>query len=321
MIGWLFGTLFRTRRGQGQTMTTLNIRRGVADANGMQIAYEDMGNVADPAVLLIMGFSAQLTLWPDEFCAQLVDKGYRVVRFDNRDIGLSSKLSGVRVEGSKWLRMARHQLGRSSEVPYTLVDMAADTRGLLDHLGIDAVHLVGASMGGMIAQIFAAEFSERVKSVGIIFSTTNQPFLPPPSPSALKSLVTGPAEPTREQVIATSVKARRIIGSPKYPEPLDAIEAAATRDYDRSHYPAGVIRQLAAATGTGNLVRFSERISAPTVVIHGSADPLIRPAGGKAVAKAIRGAKLHVIDGMGHDLPPQLHAQITSLLVDNFGRA
>lgn len=302
-------------------MTTLDIRRGMADVNGVQIAYEDIGNVDDPVVLLIMGFSAQLTLWPDDFCGLLVDNGYRVVRFDNRDIGLSSKLSGVRVKGSMWLRMARHEFGQASSVPYTLVDMAEDTRRLLDHLGIESAHVVGASMGGMIAQIIAAEYSERVESVGIIFSTTNQPFLPPPSPPALKSLVFGPKNPTRDQVIANSVRARQTIGSPKYPETREAIEAAASRDYDRNFYPAGVIRQLAAATGTGSLVRFAKRISAPTVVIHGSADPLIRPAGGKAVAKAIPGARLHIIEGMGHDLPPQLLEQIAGLLVENFGWA
>lgn len=302
-------------------MTVSEIRRGVADANGIQIAYEDIGELEAPAVLLIMGFSAQLTLWPEAFCELFVAKGYRVIRFDNRDIGLSTKLDGLRVAGSMWSRLARYQLGRPSPAPYTLVDMTEDTCGLLDHLKIESAHVVGASMGGMIAQILAAEHPERTRSLGILFSTTNQPLLPPPSPRALLALIKGPADPGREAVIANSVKARQIIGSPRYPESLEAIETAATLDYERDYTPAGMVRQFAAATGTGSLLSYAKRVVAPTVVIHGSADPLIRPAGGRAVAKAIPGAVLHIIDGMGHDLPAQLHPEITDTLVDTFQRA
>jgi pimeloyl-ACP methyl ester carboxylesterase len=303
-------------------MTTLNVRSGKADANGLQIAYEDMGGITDPPVLLIMGFGAQLTYWPLEFCRSLVDAGNRVIRFDNRDIGLSSKLDGVRVDGSKWARMARHQLGLSSPVPYTLADMANDLLGLCDHLGIEFAHVVGASMGGMIAQIFAAEHPERVMSLGIMFSTTNQPLLPPPRPSALRALISSPGKnPTREQVIDMIVESSIAISSPGYPESDDAVRERATAAYDRSFYPAGVIRQFAAATGTGSLLLYSRRIDKPTVVIHGSADPILRPGNGRAVAKAIKGAELHVIEGMGHDLPPQLMPRLSKLLLDSFAHA
>ncbi|MCX5041666.1 alpha/beta fold hydrolase [Aldersonia sp. NBC_00410] len=302
-------------------MTIPDIRRGKAAANGLELAYEDMGDPDRPAVLLIMGFSAQLTLWPDDFCAALVDGGYRVIRFDNRDIGLSSKLHGVRVGGSTLLRMGVSQLGRASTVPYTVADMAADTVGLLDHLDIEAAHIVGASMGGMIAQVFAAEYPERVRSLGIVFSSTNQPLLPPPSVAAIRTLLASPgANPTREQVIAQSVRARQVIGSPQFPEAPEVLAERAARDYDRSYYPAGVVRQFAAVTGSGSLLGYSRRIDAPTVVIHGSADPLIRPAGGRAVARAVEGARLHVIKGMGHDLPAPLLPEISGELLKNFTR-
>lgn len=302
-------------------MTLPDIRRGTAPANGLELAYEDIGDPSHPPVLLIMGFSAQLTLWPDEFCAALVDGGYRVIRFDNRDIGLSSRLDGVRVDGALWRRLANFQLGRASSVPYTLRDMAQDTVGLLDHLGIESAHVVGASMGGMIAQIVAAEHAARVRTLGIVFSSTNQPLLPPPRPAALRTLLASPGvNPTRDQVIAQSVRARKIIGSPRYPEPDHVVSARAARDYDRSYYPSGVVRQFAAVSGTGSLLAHSRRIDSPTVVIHGKEDPLIRPAGGRAVAKAIKGSRLHLIDGMGHDLPAALIPEITGELLRNFAQ-
>jgi pimeloyl-ACP methyl ester carboxylesterase len=287
-----------------------------AEVNGLRLAYEEIGEPTAPPVVLIMGFGAQLTLWPDEFCRLLVAAGYRVIRFDNRDVGLSDKLDGARVGGATAVRMVRHWFGLASRVPYTLVDMAADVAGLLDHLGLTSAHIVGASMGGMIAQVFAGRYPERVRSVGIIFSSTNQRFLPPPRPAALLSLLASPGpNPTREHIVDLVVKSARIIGSPAYPEPEDVIRARAAADYDRCYYPAGVVRQFAAVTGTGDLVRYSRRITAPTVVIHGTADPLIRPACGRAVARAIPGATLHLIAGMGHDLPPQLHRPITDHLL------
>ncbi|TSD95150.1 alpha/beta hydrolase [Skermania sp. ID1734] len=299
----------------------MEMRQGSADANGITIAYEDIGNPADPAVVLIMGFTAQLTMWPMPLCESFVEAGYRVIRLDNRDIGLSTKFDGVRVQGSIWPRMGRHFFGMSSTVPYTLVDMAEDVVGLLDHLGIDRANIVGASMGGMIAQILAGAHPERVLSLNIIFSSTNQPFLPPPSLPALSTLLTGPGpRASRDEIIDSIVKARRSIGAQRYQVPIEELRKQVAADYDRSYNPAGVIRQFAATTGTGSLLPYDKRIQAPTVVIHGTADPLVRPACGKAVAKAIRGAQLHLIDGMGHSLPPALLPQISKLLLDNFRR-
>ncbi|KAA0020234.1 alpha/beta hydrolase [Antrihabitans cavernicola] len=266
-----------------------------------------------------MGFSCQLIHWPLNFCQLLVDAGYRVIRFDNRDIGLSTKFDSVRLEGSQLLRMARFELGLPSPVPYTLVDMAADTDGLLDHLGIDSVHVVGASMGGMIAQVYTAEHPDRVASLGILFSNTNQALMPPPHPAAIRTLLESPGRnPTREQIVAKAVQAHKVIGSPKYPEAEDVTAARAGEAFDRSYSPAGIVRQFGATLGTGSLLSYSTRITAPTVVVHGSADRLIRPAGGRAVAKAIRGATLHIVDGMGHDLPQQLHTELTGYLLSNF---
>ena len=299
----------------------MEIRRGMAEANGLELAYEDMGDVLHPPVLLIMGLSAQLSLWPLGFCEQLVKQGYRVIRFDNRDIGLSSKLSQLKVRGPVWQRMLRAQLGLPSPVPYTLHDMAADVRGLLDFLQIPSAHIVGASMGGMITQVFAATWPERVRSVGIIFSSTNQALLPPPKPSALKPLMSGPGKgATREQIIAHSMHFMRVIGGPKYPHTEDELRTLATTMYERSYHPAGVVRQFNAILGTGSLRSLAKRIDKPAVVIHGLSDPLVRPACGKAVARAIPDSRLVLIPGMGHDLPAGVWPQITHALVVNFKR-
>ena len=232
----------------------MRIEQGIAPANSVEIAYEDMGSVDDPAVLLIMGLSAQLTLWPMDFCTRLVDAGYRVIRIDNRDIGLSTKMTGQKVRGSQILRMIRHELGMSSDVPYTIVDMAADAVGVLDHLGVDTVHVVGASMGGMITQVFAGSYPERTESVGILFSSTNEPFLPPPDPRALLPLLGGVGkDATKEEIIAHSAKTLSTIDSPGFRTPLEEQLEIAQVMYERNYNPSGVVRQMAAITGTGSL--------------------------------------------------------------------
>jgi pimeloyl-ACP methyl ester carboxylesterase len=298
------------------------VRAGVAEANGIQIAYEDIGDVNAPPVVLIMGFSAQLTFWPFELCRLLAAGGYRVIRFDNRDVGLSTKLDGVRVGGLSVVRMAHHVIGRAHPGPYTLVDMADDVRGLCDHLGVERAHVIGASMGGMIAQIFAAQNAARTASLGIIFSSTNQAFLPPPKPAALRALVGGMGKsPSREQVIERIMAAERVLGGGRYTDPDSELRELAAANYDRCFYPAGLVRQFAAATGTGSLVPYAKQITAPTVVIHGSADPILRPGNGRAVAKAVPGARLHIIEGMGHHLPAPLLPELSSLLLENFARS
>lgn len=300
----------------------MEIRRGIAETNGLQLAYEDMGDVLHPPLLLVMGLGAQLTLWPDGFCRQLVEQGFRVIRFDNRDIGLSSRLSHLRVRGPVWKRFVRAQLGLSSPVPYTLHDMAADVNGLIEFLQLPSVHLVGGSMGGMISQLVAATYPQRVRSLGIIFSSTNEAMLPPPKLWALKALMTGPGkDATPEQIIASSKRLMRLIGSPRYPFTEDELHEMASDLYQRSYHPAGVVRQFNAILGTGSLKPFSQRIRKPSVVIHGTQDPLVRPACGKAVAKAIPGSRLVMIDGMGHDLPAGVWQPITTALVDNARRA
>lgn len=300
----------------------MQVRTGIASSGGLDIAYEDMGDPADPPVLLIMGLGAQLLLWRTGFCEKLVAQGLRVIRYDNRDVGLSTKLTGRHVDGPVPLRMARSFFGLRSAAPYTLEDMADDAAAVLDHLGIDRAHVVGASMGGMIAQVVAARFAARTRSLGVIFSSNNRACLPPPAPKALLSLLTGPSPSSpREVIIDNAVRVSRIIGSPGYRTPEDQLRADAIESYERSFYPWGIARQFAAILGSGSLAGYDRQITAPTVVIHGLADKLMRPSGGRAIARAIRGARLVLIEGMGHDLPEPLWDRVISELTATFAVA
>jgi pimeloyl-ACP methyl ester carboxylesterase len=300
----------------------VEIRTGTATSGDIDIYYEEMGNPNDPAVLLIMGLGAQLLLWRDGFCEKLVDQGLRVLRYDNRDVGLSSKLHGLRAGGSQPVRMARSFLGRRSNSVYTLEDMADDAAALLDHLEIDRSHIVGASMGGMIAQVFAARHRHRTQTLGVIFSSNNAPLLPPPGPRQLLAVIRGPApNSARDVIVENAVRVNRIIGSPGYPAAEERIRAEAIEGYERSFYPVGIARHFDAVLGTGSLLRYDRQITAPTVVIHGKADKLMRPSGGRAIAKAIAGARLVLYDGMGHELPEQLWDEIIGELKTTFGEA
>lgn len=296
----------------------MRVRTGTAKSGDLDIVYEDFGDEGDPAVLLIMGLGAQLLLWRKEFCEKLVNQGLRVIRFDNRDVGLSSKLPGAHSGAPLVPRMARSLIGVKSPAAYTLEDMADDAAALLDHLGLDRAHIVGGSMGGMIAQVFAARHAARTRSLGVIFSSNNQALLPPPGPRQLLSLLQKPADTSREAVIANAVRLTRIIGSPGYPVAEDKARADALESYQRSYYPAGVGRQFAAILGSGSLRHYNRQTSAPTVVIHGRADKLMRPSGGRAVARAIPGARLVLFDGMGHELPEPLWDDIIGELKTNF---
>ncbi|MBJ7464958.1 MAG: alpha/beta hydrolase [Mycolicibacterium sp.] len=293
-------------------------RTGTAKSGDLDIVYEDFGNEDDPAVLLIMGLGAQLVLWRKDFCEKLVNQGLRVIRFDNRDVGLSSKLPGAHSGAPLIPRMARSLVGVKSPAAYTLEDMADDTAALLDHLGLDRAHVVGGSMGGMIAQVFAARHAARTRSLGVIFSSNNRALLPPPGPRQLLALLQKPADTSRDAVIANTIRMTRIIGSPGFPVPEDKARADAIESYERSYCPAGVGRQFAAILGSGSLLPYNRQTSAPTVVIHGKADKLMRPSGGRAIARAIPGARLVLFDGMGHELPEPLWDDIIGELKSNF---
>jgi pimeloyl-ACP methyl ester carboxylesterase len=296
----------------------VEVRTGTARSGDLDIYYEDMGDPTDPAVLLIMGLGAQLLLWRMDFCEKLVNQGLRVIRYDNRDVGLSSKVTGQHSGAPLLPRMARSFLGLKSPAVYTLEDVADDAAALLDHLNIETAHIVGASMGGMIAQVFAARHQVRTRTLAIIFSSNNQPVLPPPGPKQLLAILQRPKDSTREAIIANAIRVTKIIGSPGYPAPEDRIRAEAVEGYDRSYYPAGVGRHFAAILGSGSLLHYDRQITAPTVVIHGKADKLMRPSGGRAVARAINDARLVLFDGMGHELPRELWDDIVGELKTTF---
>jgi len=299
----------------------VQVRTGTARSGELDIYYEDMGDPNDPAVLLVMGLGAQLLLWRKGFCEKLVNQGLRVIRYDNRDVGLSTKVDGHHTGASLLPRMVRSFLGMPSPAVYTLEDMADDAAALLDHLGIDKAHIVGASMGGMIAQVFAARHRVRTKTLAVIFSSNNQPVLPPPGPRQLTAILQRPKAATRDAIIENAIRVSRIIGSPGYPAPEERIRAEAIEGYDRAYYPAGVGRHFAAIMGSGSLLRYDREITAPTVVIHGKADKLMRPFGGRAIANAIKGARLVLFAGMGHELPEPLWDDVVGELKTTFAEA
>lgn len=301
----------------------MEMRTGTAPSGEVDLYYEDMGDERDPAVLLIMGLGAQLLLWRQDFCEKLVGQGLRVIRYDNRDAGLSGKLDGVRPAGPVLPKLARTFLvGRRNPGAYSLEDMADDATALLDHLRIPRAHIVGASMGGMIAQVFAARHPERTAGLAVFFSSNNKPLLPPPAPRALLAVVrNSPPDSSREQIVEDWVRARRVLGSPMYPAPTSQLRADAEAAFDRSYYPEGVARQFDAILASGSLVDYDRQITAPTVVIHGLADKLMRPAGGRAIAAAISGARLVQFEGMGHELPEELWDQVVDELKTTFAEA
>ena len=274
-------------------------------ANGIMIEYEDHGDKAAPPILLIMGLGAQLTLWPIELVDALVAHGFRVIRYDNRDIGLSTKFDGAGVPNIRTLAL-KSLFGIKPRVPYTLDDMADDAAQLLDGLGIDKAHIVGASMGGMIAQLFAVNHAERTLSLTSIMSTTGNRRLPAASREAMAVLTKRPQTADAETMIEFGMNAARTIGSPAYPADPTLLRERVTSNFERSYSPAGVARQMAAIIANGDRRARLSSITAPTLVIHGDGDPLVPLPGGKDTAANIKGAELLVVPGMGHDLPQQL---------------
>lgn len=275
------------------------------NANGITLEYESHGDPARPTVLLVMGLAAQLTLWPIELVDALVARDFHVIRYDNRDIGLSTKFDTAGIPDTMALMLATMS-GQKPSTPYTLEDMAADAIGLLDALDIDAAHIVGASMGGMIAQLVAAHYPERTLSLTSIMSTTGNPELPPARPEALAVLMNRPQSAEPEAIVELGMTTARIIGSPAYPAAEERLRARIRADFERSFSPAGIARQMAAVIAGGDRRTTIQRITAPTLVIHGEADPLVPVEGGKDTAANIPGAELLVIPGMGHDLPLEL---------------
>jgi pimeloyl-ACP methyl ester carboxylesterase len=287
----------------------------VAPANGIQIAYETHGNPDDPAMLLVMGLGCQLILWQEDFCQMLVDRGFHVIRFDNRDVGLSSK-----IEGGPAPNMVAAMMGDASTASYTLADMANDAAGLLDHLGIAAAHVVGVSMGGMITQQLAIDHPDRVLSIASIMSTTGDREVGQPKPEALPALVSS-APADREGTIEFAVGAFKLIGSPDYPMDEDELRGLVAASYDRDHYPVGFMRQLLGILASPDRTPALRSVQVPALVIHGEADPLVMVSGGEATAAAIPGATLIKVPGMGHDLPRVLWPRFVDAIVENAERA
>jgi len=275
-------------------------------AKGIWLEYESFGHKADPAILLVMGLGGHLTRWNRELCELLVARGYRVIRFDNRDCGLSTHFDDAPVPDLRAL-----QKGQPVALPYTLNDMAADSIGLLDALNIQRVHLVGASMGGAITQIATARHPERVLSLTSIMSSSGNPALPPPTPAAAIALFAPlPRQRDRESIVADSIARYETLESPLYPTDRSRLRQLFADEYERNFDPRGVARQLSALIANGDRRPLLQTINVPTVVVHGSADQLIPAACGEDVARNIRGAEMRLIDGMGHDFPIALSAVI-----------
>jgi pimeloyl-ACP methyl ester carboxylesterase len=275
-------------------------------ANGLSLEVETLGNPGDPAVMLIMGLGMQLVAWPMEFCQGLVDAGFRVIRFDNRDVGLSEKIkTGVKV--SLPLSMARYFLHLPVNAPYLIDAMAADTVGVLDALGIRQAHLVGASLGGMIAQMVAANYPKRCLSLTSIMSSSGDRSLPNSSWKATRLLmVRPPANATVEQLTDHLVRVFAVIGSPGFPASPKMFRERLSAAINRGYYPLGFVNQLLAVLGSGDRSASLKTIGKPTLVIHGDSDQLVPVKHGIDTARKIPGAALKIVPGMGHDLAPGL---------------
>lgn len=274
------------------------------DANGIRLAYDDFGNANDPAILLIMGMATQMTAWPLSFCQGLVDRGFYVVRFDNRDVGLSEKMLTAYIPSTLSM-MLKAALNRPLTVSYKLGDMANDAIGLMDALKLDQAHVVGVSMGGMIAQILAAEQPTRVLSLTSIMSSSGDPHLPRARKKVTRALLKrylGFVKPSLE----STMDFQRLIGSPGFPQGDDELREKVTAAFQRSFYPPGFARHMAAIMASGSRVDLLKTITAPSLVIHGRDDVLVPVASGIDTAKQIPNARLEIIEGMGHNLPESL---------------
>ena len=272
-----------------------------ARANGIELCWDSFGDAGAPPLLLIMGLASQMIAWPDEFCALVAERGFRVVRFDNRDIGLSTRFDSAGVPDIGAALTASLQ-GKPVDAPYRLSDMAADAFGLLDALGIGRAHVVGASMGGAIAQTMAIERPERLLTLTSIMATTGEPGLPPPTPEAMGVLLKPPVT-TLDGYIRSYVETWKVLRAGSFPEDEALDRERAEAVFARGLNPAGVARQLAAILASGSRKAALRSVRVPTLVLHGDADPLVPLACGVDTAESVPGARLAVIPGMGHALP------------------
>jgi pimeloyl-ACP methyl ester carboxylesterase len=283
-------------------------------ANGIEIEYELSGPPSGPPLVIVQGYTSQMTSWPDEFHEALAAAGLRVIRFDNRDIGLGHKYTGVLPD----LRAvaAAMKEGMKPPVPYTLNDMADDVAALLDALGIQSAHIAGASMGGMIAQLVAIRHPEKTRSLISLMSTTSDPSLPRSDPKAQEALMQKPPAEDRDSVADHATKMRLIIGSPAYPEDQTRVRARFAMNYDRSYYPEGGLRQWAAIMATPPRTEQLKKLNTRALVIHGDADILIKPEAGRHTAECIKGAELKIVEGWGHNMPIGAVPDIAGPMID-----
>jgi pimeloyl-ACP methyl ester carboxylesterase len=287
-----------------------------ADVRGLRIEYESLGDPSKPTVLLIMGLGQQLVAWPDDFCEMLVGSGFRVVRYDHRDTGLSSKIEGRGEIGVPQAFM-RLQMALPVPAPYTLEDLADDAEGLAEQLGLERFHVLGVSMGGMIGQILAARHPRRVVTLTSVMSTSGEKHLPPGRPDALALLARPRPKGGREALIDFGVTARRLLAGPGYPTSEEEMRAMSARAIDRAWYPPGFGRHTLAVLASPDRKDRLERLRVPTLVVHGRDDPLVPPAHGARVAELVPGASLEVVDGMGHDLAPGVRELLARFVADH----
>ena len=271
------------------------------------MAYERLGSAQAPPVVLIQGVAAQLINWPEGFCAELIAHGLQLIRFDNRDVGLSSHFPNAPVPD-----LPAALGGDLSSASYTLSDMAADTVGLLDALGLGSAHIVGLSMGGYIAQTMAIEYPNRIRSMTSMMSTTGASSVGQPTPQTLAAVFSGPPAKSRHEVIDMMVRAARAVGSPGFTLDEAGVRDRAGRAYDRANDPLGVARTALASIASGDRTERLQAVSVPTLVIHGDHDAMCDVSGGRATAAAISGAELVIFQGLGHDLPCELWPEIAS---------
>lgn len=283
-------------------------------ANNIDIYYEENGPADGPVILLVMGLGAQMIAWPDEFIHGLVSKGYRVIHYDNRDVGMSQRMEGAKAPNLVWT-MFKARIGLPVRVPYTLGDMAADGIGLLDALGIDKAHVVGASMGGMIVQLMAANYPERTLSMTSIMSSSGKAGLPGARADIQRQFMVKRApDASREEAVAFGAE---LVSSFSFPDPARPENAHAemtAKAFDRGYYPIGTRRQLLAIIADGSRVERLKKIAVPTLVVHGGADPLVPKEGSEDIARHIPGARLEIIDEMAHDLPPSQVGRMVDLI-------